>query len=254
MSLDKHFNDVLDKLLSNQDIISISNAQLMHCIDLTLLEADASLEALHQLQSRACQNDVAAICVLPKHLHVFKPNSKIKLATVINFPLGNDDLLVSLAEIDNAIQLGVNEIDYVLPYQYYLRGNKQKALNHCDVIIQTCKKYQLTLKIILETGLFPDMESIYQLSSEVIALGGRFLKTSTGKTPQGATLAAVFAIVSAVMDSAYASSCGIKVSGGIKTPLQAQQYAQLAELLMGKAIHKDWFRIGASTLLEKLLS
>ncbi len=92
------------------------------------------------------------------------------------------------------------------------------------------------------------------LSSEIIALGGRFLKTSTGKTPQGATLAAVFAIVSAVMDSTYASSCGIKVSGGIKTPLQAQQYAQLAELLMGKAIHKDWFRIGASTLLEKLLS
>ncbi|AOW51817.1 TPA: deoxyribose-phosphate aldolase [Legionella pneumophila subsp. pneumophila] len=254
MSLDKHFNDVLNKLLSNQDIISISNAQLMHCIDLTLLEADASLEALHQLQSQACQNNVAAICVLPKHLHVFKPNSKIKLATVINFPLGNDDLLVSLEEIDNAIQLGANEIDYVLPYQYYLRGNKQKALNHCDVIIQTCKKHQLTLKIILETGLFPDMESVYQLSSEIIALGGRFLKTSTGKTPQGATLAAIFAIVSAVMDSTYTSSCGIKVSGGIKTPLQAQQYAQLAELLMGKAIHRDWFRIGASTLLEKLLS
>ncbi|HAT8178491.1 TPA: deoxyribose-phosphate aldolase [Legionella pneumophila] len=253
MSLDKHFNDVLDKLLSNQDIISVSNTQLIHCIDLTLLEADASPDALYQLQKQACQNDVAAICVLPKHLHAFEHHSKIKLATVINFPLGNDDLLVSLAEIDNAIQLGANEIDYVLPYQYYLRGNKQKALNHCDVIIQTCKKYQLTLKIILETGAFPDMESIYQLSSEVIALGGQFLKTSTGKISQGATLASVFAIACAVMDSSYASSCGIKVSGGIKTPLQAQQYAQLTELLMGKAIHKDWFRIGASTLLEKLL-
>ncbi|HAZ7573148.1 deoxyribose-phosphate aldolase [Legionella sp. PATHC032] len=253
MSLDKHFNDVLDKLLSNKDIRPVSNEQLMHCIDLTLLEADTSVEALHQLQSQACQNDVAAICVLPKHLHTLKTNSKIKLATVINFPLGNDDLLVSLAEIDNAIQLGANEIDYVLPYQHYLRGNKQKAFNHCDVIIQTCKKNQITLKIILETGAFPDMESIYQLSSEIIALGGRFLKTSTGKIHQGATLAAVFAITSAVKDSSYAPSCGIKVSGGIRTPLQAQQYAQLVQLLMDKAIHKDWFRIGASTLLEKLL-
>ncbi|HAT1819869.1 TPA: deoxyribose-phosphate aldolase [Legionella pneumophila] len=254
MSLDKHFNDILGKLLSNQDIIPISNTQLIHCIDLTFLETDASSEALYQLQNQACQNDVAAICVLPKHLHAFKPDAKIKLATVINFPQGNDDLLASLADIDNAIQLGANEIDYVIPYQHYLRGNKQKALNHCDVIIQTCKKHQLTLKIILETGAFPDMESIYQLSSEIIALGGHFLKTSTGKIPQGASLAAVFAMACAVKDSSYASSCGIKVSGGIKTPLQAQQYAQLAELLMDKAIHKDWFRIGASTLLEKLLS
>lgn len=252
MSLDKHLNNILYQLLSNQDIKSIINDQLIKCIDLTWLDANASAEFLHQLQNQAYKNHVAAICVLPKHLHEFQLNSQVKLATVINFPLGNDDLLACLDDIDNAIQLGANEIDYVFPYQHYLTGNKQKALNHCDVIIQACKKNQLVLKIILETGAFPDMESIYQLCIELIALGSHFLKTSTGKIPQGATLASVFAMLCAIKDSPE-PTCGIKVSGGIKSPHQAQQYAQLAELMMDKAIDKGWFRIGASTLLNELL-
>ncbi|KGP64437.1 deoxyribose-phosphate aldolase [Legionella norrlandica] len=251
MSIDNHFNDILHRLLCSNDNPIVTKDQLIQCIDLTLLEENASPEALHQLKDQSRINHVAAVCVLPKHLHEFHHHPEIKLATVINFPHGDESLLACLTDLDNAIQLGAQEIDYVLPYQHYLTGNKQKALNHCDVIIQTCKKYQVTLKIILETGAFPDMESIYQVSTELITLGGRFLKSSTGKTPLGATLAAVFAIASAIKDSSE-SSCGIKVSGGIKTPHQAQQYAQLVELIMEKTIHNDWFRIGASSLLNEL--
>ena len=78
-----------------------------------------------------------------------------------------------------------------------------------------------------------------------------FLKTCTGKIPQGASLSALFTMLSAIKDSG--KTCGIKVSGGVKTPRQAFNYAKLAELMMAKKIDKSWFRIGASSLLNELL-
>jgi deoxyribose-phosphate aldolase len=225
--------------------------ELIKCIDLTLLDENANTESLDQIYQQAYCYPVAAICIYSQHLNHFTTLPTIKLATVVNFPLGNDELLNCLAAIDQAVNIGAQEIDYVFPYEEYINGNKQKALNHCDVIIQDCKKLSLKLKIILETGVFPNMDSIYQLSSELINLGAPFLKTSTGKINTGATFSAAFAILTAIKD-APEFNCGIKLSGGIKTIDQAQQYAYLAELVMEKEIHPSWFRIGASSLLTSL--
>lgn len=181
---------------------------------------------------------------------IFSQNS-IDLATVINFPHGSEELTISLESIEKAIELGASEIDYVFPYQMFLQGQKQKALNQCHAIAQLCKKNELILKIILETGSFPDIKTIYNASNELIESGCDFIKTSTGKISTGASLSAAFAILSAIRDTG--TSCGIKVSGGIRKPQQAYNYAILAELMIGKQINKNWFRIGASSLLEELL-
>lgn len=255
MNLTTHLNDVLEQLLSPQGGRIITKEQLIQTIDLTLLEPDASDEALALLQDRAQTNKVAAVCVFPQQLQRFKQLSSVNLATVINFPHGKNDLLACLAELDQARNLGAHEIDYVFSYQAYLTGNRQHALNQCDVMIQACKKHELTIKIILETGAFSSIESIYQVSKELIAFGCDFIKTSTGKTTQGATLPAAFAILSAIKDSATENtSCGIKISGGVKTPAQAKNFAHLAELMLDKKISEDWFRIGASSLLSELLN
>lgn len=253
MTLETNLNNVLEQLLSAQSVGAITKDQIINTIDLTLLEQDASAEALALLGDRAKTHHVAAICVFPEHLTQFHLPLSPKLATVINFPHGTEELLVCLAAIDNAIQLGANEIDYVLPFQTYLSGNRQKALNQCDVIIQACKKREVTIKIILETGAFPDMESIYQVSRELIAMGSNFIKTSTGKIAKGATLPAVFSILSALKESGE-TGCGVKISGGVRTIIQAQNYSYLAELMLGKKISNTWFRIGASSLLNELLN
>lgn len=252
MSIESNLNDILNLLLNSQSYSSITAEQLIRCIDLTLLDEDTSIESLAQLNKAAQQNQVAAVCVFSKHLAEFHQLNVIQLATVINFPQGDEALDVSLDTIDEALQSGANEIDYVLPYQMYLEGKKQEALNQCQAIISSCKKHHLTLKIILETGVFPEMYSIYEVSKDLIELGCDFLKTSTGKIAQGASLPAVFAILSAIKDSNR--PCGLKISGGIKTPLQATNYAQLAELMINKKIDKTWFRIGASSLLNELLN
>lgn len=253
MSLDSCLNDVLDSLLSAQSLPCNSNTDLIKCIDLTLLDQSATPSMLDLIKHQAIEMPIAAVCVYPEHLNRFNELVTCNLATVINFPEGDQELLSCLANIDQAVNSGVQEIDYVIPYNDYIYGNKQRALNHCDVIIQDCKKLGLTLKVILETGAFPDMESIYQLSLELINLGVPFLKTSTGKITAGATLGSAFAILTAINDSPE-SECGIKLSGGVKTPVQARQFACLAELVLNKAIHPSWFRIGASSLLNHLTS
>lgn len=248
MTLKSHLDEVLEQLLRST---SITAEQLIHCIDLTLLDEHASTEALAQLNQDARINNVAAVCVYSKHLAQFQQLNPIQLATVINFPKAEDALSNSLLAIEQAIALGATEIDYVFPYPMYFSGNKQEALTQCQMIIGACKKHKLTLKIILETGAFSKIRDIYEVSTQLIQMGCDFLKTSTGKIAQGASLSAVFALLSAIKDNG--NCAGIKVSGGVKTPTQAAQYAQLAELISGKQINSSWFRIGASSLLGELL-
>ncbi len=247
MSLEAHLNKTLEQLLSSESKPLVTAEQLIHSIDLTLLDENASIESLSELNDKAQLNKVAAVCVYSQHLSLFPTLNRV---TVINFPQGNEDLLNSLNAIDKALELGVNEIDYVLPYQLYLDGKEQEALHRCRAIIRSCKNYNLTLKIILETGAFSQMQSVYEVSKQLSGEGCDFIKTSTGKTPQGASLSAVFAILSALKDSG--TNCGLKVSGGVKTPLQAYHYARLAELMLNQSIDKSWFRIGASSLLDEL--
>lgn len=250
MKLESSLNKVLETLLSNQSTTSITAEQLIHVIDLTLLNEEASPASLEQLNENARCNEVAAVCVYSKHLPEFQQLKTIQLATVINFPHGNEELTVSCKAIEQAATLGATEIDYVFPYQLYLAGKKDAALHQAQELIKLCKQHRLTAKIILETGAFPGLELIYEVSKSLIESGCDFLKTSTGKIAQGASLPAVFTLLSAIKDTNAA--CGIKVSGGVKTPTQAFNYAKLAELMMDKTINKHWFRLGASSLLAEL--
>lgn len=251
MTLETHFNEVMHVLLGSYPHRGITAKQLIHTLDLTLLDEQATDESLSQLKQNANLNHVAALCIYSQHLEQCSSQNIIPLATVINFPYGKDDLDFSLASIEQAIQLGVTEIDYVLPYHLYLQGQKQKALAQCRAVSKSCKQHNLVLKIILETGAFPDMQTIYNASKELIESGCDFLKTSTGKIPLGASLSAVFAILSAIRDTK--ADCGVKVSGGVKKNQDAYNYATLSELIIDKQINKSWFRIGASSLLNELL-
>lgn len=251
MTIETHLNNILEHFLFTEACPSnITTAQLIHCIDLTLLKENAAENELCHIHQLAQIHPVAAVCIYSQHINNFIPRDKINFATVINFPHGNDSLAQCIQQIDQALQLGFTEIDYVFPYQTYLSQNKEDALAHSHAIAQYCLKKNCTLKIILETGAFPEMSSIYQLCRELLTDKCDFLKTSTGKISFGASLPAVLAILSAIQDSS--KPCGVKVSGGIKTPQQARNYANLAELIMDKKINKNWFRIGASTLLEEL--
>jgi deoxyribose-phosphate aldolase len=248
--LNLHLNRVLGQLLLKPDEHTTNN-QLIECIDLTLLNQNSSKDSLIELNHRANQHPVAAVCVAPNDLVHLKLAHDTHVATVVNFPQGKQDVKTCLAEIDHSLQKGAQEIDYVIPYTLFLEGKKQQALQHAAQIVDYCKERHLILKVIIETGVFSDTMSLYELAGELIEMEVDFLKTSTGKIHQGASFSAVFTLLSAINDSE--KKCGIKISGGIKTADQARSYAYLAQLMLNKPINKHWFRIGASSLIDDII-
>jgi deoxyribose-phosphate aldolase len=146
---------------------------------------------------------------------------------------------------------GANEIDVVFPYKDYLNGNTDKAFSY----IAECQKICGTaaLKVIIETSEFSQIETIYDVAKALIQLGVAFLKTSTGKTAQGATLETACTMLLAIKDSR--TQTGFKASGGIKTVLQAYAYIDLARSILGEDwVSPEHFRIGASSLLDDIVS
>jgi deoxyribose-phosphate aldolase len=226
----------------------LSSIKLSPFLDLTLLDEHASPKAIDDMVIKATQNQVAAVCVFPQHLDNISSKFHGKLATVINFPTGNESQHHLLSMLHDLARLKkVNEVDYVFPYPNYLSGKQHDALFYCNEIALVCRQYNLTFKVILETGALPSNELIYDLSCKVIQSGCDFLKTSTGKTTTGATIPAVSSMLNAIKDSQ--TECGIKISGGIRTREQALSYLQLTQNMINRPLDPSWFRIGTSSLL-----
>lgn len=220
-------------------------------LDLTSLQDSdnvASIAALcHKAQGPWGQ--VAAVCVYPPFIHdavAHLSETTIKVATVVNFPRGDEALDVISASIRQSLAAGATEIDMVLPYKQYLQGKKASALHK----VKACKELvgkNILLKVILETGVIDNLTTIEQLSYELIAAGADFLKTSTGKVSVGATIEAAAVMLSAIKLSG--AKTGFKASGGIRTLEQALQYIRLAEDIMGvEWVTPAHFRIGTSGL------
>lgn len=230
--------------------------KLVSLIDLTTLNPSDNEETIINLCHKATTNlgNVAAVCVYPKFVRAAKETlspTKIKIASVANFPSGEEKIQSALNQIEQALTAGATEIDIVFPYVNYKQGQKKEALNY----IEQCKKEcnQVTLKVILEISEFSNAEEIYELSQRLIELEVNFLKTSTGKSKHGATIEGAETMLRAIKD--FSPNTGFKASGGIKNVAQANAYTVLAEKIMGSNwVNPDHFRIGASSLLDEILT
>lgn len=229
---------------------------LLATIDLTDLATDSHSANLPSLCHKANSpyGTVAAICInqplVAQAKHILK-NSPVKIATVANFPGGNEPIANIIASIENALIQGATEIDVVFPYQRFLAGDRISPFELIAVCKETCGKY--TLKVILETGAFTDLEHIYEAALGAIDSGADFLKTSTGKITHGATFEAAATLLVAIRETDR--QVGFKASGGIRTLEQAVGYWQLAKNIMGS----EWvtpvhFRLGTSQLLDTLIT
>lgn len=244
----------IDDIVSQARQISVQSSSLERIIpfvDLTSLYETDAPPVIEKLCDRAItpQGRVAAVCVYPQFTRQvcdILRNTKIKTATVANFPHGSTDLITTLKGIEQAKNDGADEIDIVMPYHAFLEGDTQSVFS----FIQSCKKNceEMCLKIILETGALQKQELIYQASILAIDAGADFIKTSTGKIPIGATLEASACMLSAIKDRN--THTGFKASGGIRTLQQATEFLTLAELMMGKTWPTgNTFRLGSSSVI-----
>lgn len=189
---------------------------------------------------------VAAVCVWPRHVALAKSLlGSMPVATVVNFPTGDEPVSDVVQETSDALAAGADEIDLVLPYKAFLAGDVTAA----EVMVQTIRAITRgkVLKVILETGSAPNRVAIRAASSLAIRAGADFIKTSTGKVKVGATPDAARIMLEAI--SHGGKPVGLKPSGGIRTLEDARTYLDLADTIMGPAWASPCtFRFGASGL------
>lgn len=233
----------------------ITSARLaLSCLDLTDLNESSSradVEALcwRALGANGALPSVAAVCVWPRLAGFARqqlPRS-IAVAAVVNFPGGDLSIEDVLREVAQVRQAEAQEVDLVLPYRQLLAGNATA----CTDMMQSVRTASagLVLKVILETGELKQPELISQASQMALDCGADFLKTSTGKTAQGATLEAARTMLQTIQTHSRAQHLGFKASGGLRTLADVLPYLDLVhEMLGSQALTATHFRIGASSL------
>jgi deoxyribose-phosphate aldolase len=225
-------------------------------LDLTSLETSDDDARISGLCRRAVTpfGAVAAVCVYGPFVPLCKTTlagTGVRVATVVNFPDGRANPRAAELETRTLVAAGADEIDAVLPFEAFLRGDRAVARDLVAVCRDACGA-AATLKIILETGVVGRVDLIAEASHLAIEAGADFIKTSTGKRSVGATLEAATAMLAAIRDSG--KRVGLKAAGGVRTLEQASSYLDLATKIMGPGwATPATFRIGASGLLDDLL-
>lgn len=226
-------------------------------LDLTALSPDCTMMDVEQLCERARTHRTAAVCIWPEFViqaDAALSGSQVAIATVVNFPTGQERAFNVGTITDRAVIDGATEIDVVLPHRAFVAGDLRTAELLLSTVRRVASRGGAKMKVILETGELGDPGMISAASRFAIDHGADFLKTSTGTTPVSATVPAVEVMLSEISRSAT-DEVGIKPSGGITTLGAAAAYIELADRIMGP----EWatparMRLGASRLLDELLS
>jgi deoxyribose-phosphate aldolase len=231
-------------------------ARALACLDLTDLGDAATDEgALALCTAALAPRKVAAVCLWPRFVRLAKrelAGSGVKIATVANFPSGEESLSAVSATIEKALHDGADEVDVVIPYRRLIAGRKNPVTSLLRTARATIPAPAL-LKAILETGAYSAPSLIIEASRMAIGEGVDFLKTSTGKSAVSATPAAASLLLEEVKTAGR--PVGVKISGGVRSLADAMSYLALADELVGpRFVTPSTFRFGASALRDALLA
>lgn len=240
---------------------------LFSSIDLTTLSTEDSVSSVARFTQRVNDFDndypqlknVAAICVYSNFAEVVKTHLDVPgvdIAVVAGgFPSSQTFQAVKVADVALACAGGANEVDIVMNVGLFLDGNYEDL---CDEIIElkhTAKDARL--KVILETGALKTAENIKKASILSLYSEADFLKTSTGKIYPGASLEAAYVMCQCIKEyyQATGRKVGFKAAGGIRTSEDALHYYTLVKEILGDEwLNQDYFRLGASSLANSLLT
>ena len=197
-------------------------------IDHTLLKQDATENQIDCLLSEAKAYDFASVCVNPtwvEHAKKGLEGTDVKVCTVVGFPLGATTSAVKAFETKEAIQNGADEIDMVINVGALKSGNL--ALVESDICAVVEASGDKLVKVIIETCLLTDQEKVVacQLAQKA---GADFVKTSTGFSTGGATIADV-----KLMRETVGPDMGVKAAGGARSYADALAFVEAGATRIG---------------------
>lgn len=251
---------------------------IIKLIDLTTLEGADTPGKVRTLVAKALVPDagdlstpqVAAVCVYGDmvatavealgDMHGDPDQGKVSVAAVATaFPSGRSSLAIKIADTQEAVAAGADEIDMVIDRGAFLAGDWWTVFQQIVAVKEACRRPDGThahLKVILETGELVTYDNVRKASWLAMLAGGDFIKTSTGKVAPAATLPVTLLMLEAVRDwyAATGQRIGVKPAGGIKTTKDAIKYL----VVVAETVGEEWlvphlFRFGASSLLNDVL-
>ncbi|MCI1287179.1 MAG: deoxyribose-phosphate aldolase [[Lactobacillus] timonensis] len=194
--------------------------QFNQYIDHTLLAPDATEQQVENVVQQAIDNHFHTVMINPywvAKVHQLLAGTDVKTACVIGFPLGANTTKIKVAEAEDAIANGVDELDMVMNIGEMKSGHEDKVEADIQAVVGAGHAADTVVKVIIETCLLTDDE-ITRAAKIVAKTGADFVKTSTGFSTGGATVHAVKLMAAAVQGT----STAVKASGGIHTADEAQ--------------------------------
>jgi deoxyribose-phosphate aldolase len=239
---------------------------IVRMTDLTTLEGKDTAGKIAQLAAKAIRPDpvdpsvpsVAAICVYPNMVRYAveaTEGSTVKVASVATyFPSGQADTGLKVEDARRVVEAGADEVDMVIDRGAFLSGDYFRVFDEIRRVKDACGDAHL--KVILETGELTTLDDVRRASMLAMVAGADFIKTSTGKVQPAATLPVTLVMLEAIRDfhDLTGVMVGMKPAGGIRTSKDAIKYLVVLNETLGEPyMTPDWFRFGASSLLNDVL-
>lgn len=239
---------------------------IIRMMDLTTLEGKDTPGKVIQMCAKAHRPDptdpsipsVAAVCVYPNMVPYAVQATEgtgLHVASVATyFPSGLSDTRLKIEETRKVVADGADEVDMVINRGAFLAGEYFSVFDEIRRTKEACDGAHL--KVILETGELETLDNVRRASMLAMAAGADFIKTSTGKVRPAATLPVTLVMLEAIRDfhDTTGVQVGMKPAGGIRTSKDAMKYLLVLNETLGEEwMTPNWFRFGASSLLNDVL-
>lgn len=205
----------------------MNREQILHAVDHTLLQQQATWEEIRQLCDDAVRFGTASVCIPPSYVERAKKylGDRMAVCTVVGFPNGYHTTAVKVFETEDALHGGADEIDMVINIGDLKNRDYGKILDEIRRVKEVCGSH--ILKVIIETCLLTGEEKV-KMCEIVTEAGADYIKTSTGFSKAGAVFDDI-----RLMAGHIGSEVRIKAAGGISSFEDAEEFLRLGASRLG---------------------
>jgi len=203
--------------------------EILHKVDHTILKPEATWDEVKKICDEGIWGSCASLCISPVFVERAAEyvEGSIPICTVVGFPHGNSTTASKAFEAAQAVKEGAREVDMVIHVGMVKEGRWDKVLEDIRAVKEACAGE--LLKVIVEACLLTEEEKI-RLCQLVSQSGAEYIKTSTGFSTGGATVADV-----QLFRREIAPHVKIKAAGGIRSFEAAEAFLKAGADRLGSS-------------------
>ena len=144
----------------------MTDSDVARRIDHTLLKATATREEILRLCEEAVTHGFHAVCVNSRWVSAAADRlqgTAVAVCTVVSFPLGADTTKVKVAQTQDAVYAGADEIDVVADLAAIIERDEKYLLHQLMSVLKACRTMRpaVLLKVIIESAALTPEQKIF---------------------------------------------------------------------------------------------